>query len=119
LPLYSENKSERLVKTMTLDSTAFLYAKKKDPSYEELIEISKKIFLDIKTKVSCEIFILIVDQTGPLIETFLKENFKIIDARPSMKVWQKDNVLPYDAHPGPIQNAYWARLVSKTILQNE
>jgi hypothetical protein len=119
LPLYSENKSERLVKTMTLDSTAFLYAKKKDPSYEELIEISKKIFLDIKTKVSCEIFILIVDQTGPLIETFLKENFKIIDARPSMKVWQKDNVLPYNAHPGPIQNAYWARLVSKTILQNE
>lgn len=120
VPMFDEIYEKRLTKILELDKEAEIYAKLKDPSYAELSRITKILLSDIQKIIKQKLAILLVDDTSDEMYEYIKNNFHLIDARPSKNIWQKDTVLPYDAHPGPISNNFWAHKVNEFIKsQNE
>ena len=118
--MFDEIYEKRLTKILELDKEAEIYAKLKDPSYAELSRITKILLSDIQKIIKQKLAILLVDDTSDEMYEYIKNNFHLIDARPSKNIWQKDTVLPYDAHPGPISNNFWAHKVNEFIKsQNE
>ena len=119
LPLYNKDPNERLTSILELNEDAEKYSAQSDPNYEELCQVTKSIFDQIKTLTKAKVLILLVDETSNTMKEYLNNNFTLVNAVPSKDIWQKDDVLPYDAHPGPIQNNFWAQVLYNYLNQNE
>lgn len=93
------------------------YATNPEPSFDRLVDVTEDILSTMGSRIKGRKAILIVDgPTDELVNRMGKKGWEIWDAREIKGMFQKDNLLPFDAHPGPLANAYWAEIMSEKIL---
>ena len=92
---------------------------KPEPTLEHLFSITEEIFDYLGQRIQGKKALLLLDgPKDPLVEKLESKGWEVWDARPHGGLYQKDTMLPFDAHPGPIANQYWAEVMHKKIMEN-
>lgn len=92
------------------------YCNRKEPTLDELFDVTNKIFDEIIDDTKARVLVLLMD--GPedkVIEHLRKRGVTVVDGRQPRDFFARDTLEPYDAHPGPISNHYWFTQLRKEI----
>lgn len=92
------------------------YCKRPERTLEDLEDLTVGIFDEILDGTKARVVVLHMD--GPddrVLKHLASRGVKVVDGRPRPEMYSKDDMNPYDAHPGPLANHYWFKALRSAI----
>ena len=91
-----------------------------DPSRDEQVEVAKALVDDILREISDlnatpTVLWLQGENNSAVINHYRQRGVTVLDLRGGDGLWTRDNLEPFDNHPGPLSTSHWATLIAEKL----
>ena len=94
----------------------------KDPAREEQVEVTKALVDAILEEISDlkatpTVLWLQGQNASPVIDYYRQRGVAVLDLRGGDGFWTRDNLEPFDNHPGPLSTSHWATVIAEKLRE--
>jgi hypothetical protein len=91
-----------------------------DPARDEQVEVTKTLVDAILKEISDlkatpTVLWLQGQNTSPVIDYYRQRGVAVLDLRGGDGLWTRDNLEPFDNHPGPLSTSHWATVIAEKL----